>query len=104
LDSEGSLAAASHHQVSGFSSQLSDSFAAKPISVLEKIHAFSTICKPLLTGSGFSRMPVISIEGDDAEMVSELFHALVKEIRKSEPADAIDEPDAFAPGPQMLEE
>lgn len=49
-------------------------------------------------------MPVIAIEGDDTEMVSELFHALVKEIRKSEPADAIDEPDAFAPGPQMLEE
>lgn len=40
-------------------------------------------------------MPIVTLEGDDVEIVTDLFHALAKDIRKSEPLHVIDEPDVF---------
>lgn len=98
LDHEGNLTTTGpHHQLANITGHLSDAYAIKSIPVLEKIHAFSKICKPLseISGPGFPRMPIVTIEGDDIETVTDLFHALSKDIRKSEPLQVIDEPDVF---------
>jgi HMG box factor len=100
LDHESNLAATSHyHQLPNFTTQLPDAYVIKSIPILEKINAFSKICKPLpsMSGPGFPRLPIVAIEGEDVETVTELFHALAKDIRKSEPIHVIDEPELFTP-------
>lgn len=93
LDHEGNLASAGNHGIPSFTTQLSDAYIIKSIPVLEKIHAFSKICKSL--SLSFPRMPVVAVEGEDIEAVTELFHALAKDIQKSEPLKVIDIPDVF---------
>lgn len=97
LDHEGNLTSTGSHGLPSFTTQLSDAYFIKSIPVLEKIHAFSKICRPLsaISGPNFPRMPVVVVEGDDISTVTELFHALAKDIRKSEPLQVIDEPDVF---------
>lgn len=97
LDHEGNLASAGSHGLPSFPTQLSDTYFIKSIPVLEKIQAFSKICRPLsaISGPNFPRMPVVVVEGDDISTVTDLFHALAKDIRKSEPLQVIDEPDVF---------
>lgn len=108
LDADGNLASGPH-QMPGFSPELSESHISKPISPMQKISAFNCICKPLPTalptGARFPRLPVIAIEGDDIEAVSELFHAVVKLLSNSDPIDVIDEPDfSISERPHRLEE
>ncbi|CAZ84416.1 unnamed protein product [Tuber melanosporum] len=104
LDADGSLTSGPH-QISNFSPELPEPHIPKPISPMQKIRAFNCICKPLPTGAGFSRLPVIAIEGDDIEAVSELFHAVAKLISNSDPIDIIDEPDiSVSEQPHKLEE
>ncbi|PWW71867.1 hypothetical protein C7212DRAFT_367078 [Tuber magnatum] len=91
LDADRNLTSGSH-QMSNFSPELPEPHAPK-LSPMQKISAFNRICKPLPTGMGISRLPVIAIEGDDIEAVSELFHAVVKLISNSDPIEVIDEPD-----------
>ncbi|RPB05476.1 hypothetical protein L873DRAFT_795829 [Choiromyces venosus 120613-1] len=94
LDAEGNLTNGPH-QISSFSSELSEPHTPKPLSPMQKINAFNSICRPLST-AGSSRLPVIAIEGDDIEAVSELFHAVVKLISNSDPIEVINEPEIFA--------
>lgn len=99
LDHEGNLATSSHyHQLPNFTTPLPDAYVIKSIPIREKINAFSKICKPLpsMSGPGFPRLPIVAIEGEDVETVTELFRALAKDIRKSEPLHEIEEPEIFA--------
>jgi len=104
LDADGNLASGPH-QMSSFSPELPEPHILKPISPMQKISAFNCICKPLPTSARFPRLPVIAIEGDDIEAVSELFHAVVKLLSNSDPVEVVDEPDfSISERPHRLEE
>ncbi|KAL7272511.1 slightly ste11-like protein [Rhizina undulata] len=87
-----------HPQIPNFSPESTEAFIIKSIPIIDKIHAFTKICRPLPTPqtSGVPRMPVISVEGDEVEAVQELFTVLEKEMSRTEEVAAIDERDELS--------
>jgi HMG box factor len=91
----------SHHPLSQFSTTADLSIKSVPI--LKKLFAITRICPPISTPSvppfntpSVTRMPIVSIEGDDVDMVASLTHSLSAELEKTSPVYLIDEPDDLA--------
>jgi HMG box factor len=77
-----------------------DVFSIKAMPILKKIRALNRICPPISSPAvppfntfATTRMPIISLDGDDVDVVGELFHAVAQELEKTESVHLIDEPD-----------
>ncbi|KAI5855829.1 hypothetical protein BZA05DRAFT_389804 [Tricharina praecox] len=93
-----------NHHIPHYDAQsTTDLFALRADSILEKARAISRICPPLSSMSvppfgtpSVTRMPIITVDGDDVDLVSDLYHLLSRELEKSpiqQPLYHIDDPD-----------
>jgi HMG box factor len=92
-----------HHSPHYDVQSITELFIHKTDSILEKARAISRICPPLSSLSVppfgtpcVTRMPIITVDGDDVDLVSDLYHLLSRELEKSpiqQPLCHIDDPD-----------
>jgi HMG box factor len=92
-----------HHQQLTQFTTTADLLSIKSVPILKKLFAITRICPPISTPSvppfntpAVTRMPIISIEGDDVDIVASLSHSLSAELEKTSPVYLIDEPDDLA--------
>jgi len=88
------------YPISHFGTQTSSDFSIRAIPILKKVHAINKICPPISSLSlppfgtpAVTRMPIISVDGDEVGIVTDLYRALSMEIEKTESVYLIDEPD-----------
>lgn len=86
------------HRLTQFN--ITEILSIKAVPIFKKIYAINRICPPISIPSvppfntpAVTRMPIVSIEGDDVDIVSSLAHSLSSELEKTSPVYLIDEPD-----------
>ncbi|KAF8539982.1 hypothetical protein BDD12DRAFT_987178 [Trichophaea hybrida] len=90
----------SGYPISHFGTQSSGDFSIRAIPILKKVYAISKICPPISSlplppfgTPAVTRMPIISVDGDEVGIVTDLYRALSIEIEKTESVYLIDELD-----------